>query len=66
MKITELVTRLFKNLETYGDIDVFTDCDMGYSEPNPWVIFRHCNKEHECRACPYPYCLEHKKEILIL
>ena len=34
MKITELVSRLFKNLETYGDIDVYID----EREPNPWVI----------------------------
>ena len=66
MRITELVTRLFRNLETYGDIDVLISDEVGYREASPWKIELICNKEFECKGCPYPHCMEGKEEALII
>jgi hypothetical protein len=37
MKTTELINKLQKIIEEYGDLEVVTDLDYTFDEPDPYV-----------------------------
>ena len=69
MKLSELIDKLLKNYTVYGDIEVFTDMDWCYSEPDPWVVgFHTCDVRENLwpSDCKFPECVGEESRVLIL
>jgi hypothetical protein len=68
MKLSELIADLLRNLDAYGDIEVFTDMDWCYSEPDVWTFtHKECEVEKyiDPGSCKYPECVKGQKVLIL-
>jgi hypothetical protein len=65
LELSDLIFRLQKNLLAYGDIDVFTDMDWCYVEPDVWVFDHECKED--CENCKFDneVCMKDKKVLIL-